>query len=114
MRSPEEGPQHLGAPGLVVGGGDEASGLEDILRGVGHREGQVPLALHRQVVTDVAKDGGLRAVNTEEALRSRTALPLSTPRICRSAQFAPEIAYWWVSEKLARVASASAWTGPMT
>ena len=76
MRSPEEGPQHLGDPGLVVGGGDEASGLEDILRGVGHREGQVPLAHHRQVVTGVAKDGGLRAINTEEALQVAHGAPL--------------------------------------
>ncbi len=66
--SPEESAQHLRNPGLVIGGGDEARGLDHILRGVGHREGQVTLAHHGQVVTGVAEDGGLGALDAEEAL----------------------------------------------
>ena len=66
---PEEGAQHLRNPGLVVRGGDEARGIDDVLRGVGHREGQVPLAHHGQVVTGVAEDGGLGTIHPEETLQ---------------------------------------------
>ena len=68
MHSPKESAQHLGNPGLVIGRRDEARGLDDVLRGVRHRERQVALAHHRHVVAGVAEDRGLGAIHAEETL----------------------------------------------
>ncbi len=61
---PEEGAQHLGDPGLVIGRRNEARRLDDVLGGVGHREGQVPLAHHGQVF-----DSSRRGAGTPPAFR---------------------------------------------